>query len=322
MKNLLFITALSLISMNVFGQVWIDSGAVWHYDYTNVGYGGFYKYEYTEDTIIENQNCQVIAGVNYAFSYNQYNELIQLGQTDLGRNYTFVSGDTVFYWNKNESKFFTLFNFGAQIGDTWVVSTDPNNYVVDPSNDNDTSRIEVIDIGTVIINSNTYRFIKIKPTYGSTYGMEGTYVERFGNIDSIKAPFQSLFPSYYDYVGVEMVEWDLCNLKCYQDTSFTLYNPSNQDCEYYLTRLSTKEEELSNIEYFPNPTEGKITIKNPNYESLSISLYDNVGKLLDSFEVTPMSKIEIDISKNRKGLYFAKIDYGMIKSETIKIIKL
>jgi len=321
MKNILFISILSLISLNIYGQVWIDSGAVWHYDYSNIGYGGFYKYEYTKDTVIENQNCQIIAGTNYMFTYNQNNELVLIGQSELGNHYTFVSGDTVFYWNENENKFFTLFDFGAQIGDSWVISTDPNNYVVDPNNDNDTSRIEVINTGTVTINSNMYRFIKIKPTYGSTYGMEGTFVERFGNIDSTLAPFQSLFPSFYDYSGNIMAEWNMYNFKCFQDTSFSLYNSTNKDCEYYLTILGTKEEELNNIEYFPNPTEGKFTINNRNNEIITIILYDNIGKLLNTFEVAPMTKIEINISKYRKGLYFMKVDNGIIKSETIKIIK-
>ena len=321
MKNILLISILSLISLNIYGQVWIDSNAVWHYDYTNVGYGGFSKYEYTKDTIIENHNCQVITGTNYEFTHNQYNELVQLGQIDLGNHYTFVSGDTVFYWNKNENTFFTLFDFGAQIGDSWVISTDPNNFVVDPNNDNDTSRIEVINTGTITINSNTYRFIKIKPTYGSTYGMEGTFVERFGNIDSTQAPFQVLFPSFYDYSGNQMVEWNRYNFKCYQDTSFSLYNPTNQDCEYLLTILETKEQKLNDFEYFPNPTTGEFTLNNLNNESMSIELYDNNGKLLNTFEITPMTKIEIDMSKYIKGLYFVKVVNGIIKSETIKIIK-
>jgi hypothetical protein len=68
MKNLLFILFLTLFSFNAIGQVWIDSGAVWHYD-VGLGYAfGFDKHEYSQDTIIESKNCQKITGTSVKLS--------------------------------------------------------------------------------------------------------------------------------------------------------------------------------------------------------------------------------------------------------------
>lgn len=309
--------------MSANGQVWIDEGAVWHYDYSNIGYGGFYKYEYTGDTLIEGYNCQIISGRDYQFTSNQNGEIVLSGEYGLETRYTYVSGDTVFFWNKNEDKFFTLFDFGAEIGDTWTIANErPNNWVIDPDTDSDTSKIEVIETGTININSNNYRYIKIKPVYGSLYGFEGTYVERFGNIDSTLNVFQDLFPNFYDYSNSVMAEWNMYKLKCFQDNSFALYNPTDQeDCEYYLTHLGVDVFEMDKVKCYPNPTTEFLIIENPYSESIIADIYDINGRLIDNAEINSTSKIELDISNYENGIYFIKIKTNISNGKTIKIIK-
>lgn len=74
-----------------------------------------------------------------------------------------------------------LYNFGAAVGDSWVVTVeDPT--VVSPCDD--TSRVIVTDTGRVTINSTSYRYITIDPFSNATVGMKGTYVKRFGSIDT------------------------------------------------------------------------------------------------------------------------------------------
>lgn len=309
--------------MNVNSQVWIDEGAVWHYDYSNIGYGGFYKYEYIGDTLIEEHNCQIIKGTDYAFTYNQYGQIILLWQLNLGNQYTYTSGDTVFFWNKYENRFFTLFNFGAQIGDTWTIANErPNNWVINPETDNDTSKIEVIDKGIININSTDYRYIKIKPVYGSVYGFYGTYVERFGNFDSTLNAFQDLFPNYYDYSQSVMAEWNMYKFKCFQDNSFTLFNPTNQDdCEYYLNHLSVETFDIDKVKYYPNPTKELLIIENPYSENINANIYDINGRLIDNAQINSTDKIELDVSNFENGIYFIKIKTDILNSKTIKIIK-
>lgn len=321
-KNMLFLV-LTIITLDVFGQVWIDSGAVWHYNFSNVGLSCFSKYQYVEDTIIQNKNCQKIVGSYYEFGYDQYHILRQLGHGNLKSQYTYISGDTVFLWNDFENRFFTLFNFGAQVGDSWITTTQPNpNYQVDPNTDNDSSRIIVTATGNIQINSHNYRYIKIEPTYGSPYGMKGTYVERFGNIDSFPDAFHTLFPGTYDYTNSLTVEWNQYSFKCFEDKSFSLYNPSNQDCEYYLSIVGTKELQKNKyVKYYPNPSNGEFTIESTSNEQLSVTIYDSFGRLLRSLEVAPMESLKVDISENNSGIYFLRIQDVNDNITTLKIIK-
>lgn len=321
MKYFSLLLVLITFNFQSIGQVWIDEGAVWHYEYSNIGYGGFTKYEYTKDTIIEGQTCEKIDAVYYEFTSDQYGNIVPLGQFGRKTNYTYVSGDTVFYWNDIENKFFTLYNFGAEVGDSWIIASENYGYGFPLETDNDTSRIEVVATGTIEINSDTYRTITIQPTYGSTFGMKGIYVERFGNINSNNSSFQYLFPSYYAYEEPEdvIVEWDGMRFNCFQDNSFDLYNITNRDCEYL---LSLEEEiTLTNIEYYPNPTRGKINITNSNNEKIVMELLDVQGKLLKTVNIEPISQNLLDLSIYHNGIYFIKFTGESNRNKTAKFIK-
>lgn len=314
MKKMLFIIFLTLFGFNSIGQVWIDSGAVWHYDFWNVGYQGFYKYEYAQDTVIENHNCQMITGERYVFTKNQFGNTVLLWHNVYDNQFTYVSGDTVFY--RNNGKFFILYNFGASIGDKWVVSTSNPFGLCD-----DTSRIEVTDTGKITINSVTYRFITVQPTSNSPFGLKGTYIERIGNIDLIFAPFHHLFPYAYQCDSLTaLVEWDHIKFKCFKDTSFTLYNPSGQECEYYLTHLGIPETKKNDFQCYPNPTSGLLNIESSHFGDKSVEIYNYQGILTRSLQV-PATTRRIDISDLKSGMYIIKLQSKTEDNSIIKIIK-
>ena len=314
MKKLSFIIIVTLFSLNATGQVWIDSGAVWHYDYLNVGYWGFYKYEYVQDTLIQGKNCQKIIGSSYAFTHDQYSNLVLLFHHQLSNNYTFVSGDTVFYLNNGE--FFVLFNFGATIGDNWIISTtNPYGFC------DDTSRVEVIDTGKLTLNSVKYRFIKVQPTSNSSLGLYGTYVERFGSIDSTFLDFQNLFPGPFQCDSLPgYPEWDRIKFKCFADNSFTMYNPSTQDCEYYLTLVGIHELDQHDFILYPNPTSGLINIDNSLISDKFVEIYNYQGSLTRSLHLTESTE-KIDISDLKTGIYFLRFKDKANDNCIIKIIK-
>jgi hypothetical protein len=302
MKKINFILFLTLFSFNSFGQVWIDSGAVWHYDYWNIGYWGFSKYEYVKDTLVQNHNCQMITGESYSFANNQYGDVVILSHDYYPNQFTYVSGDTVFYLNNGE--FFILYNFGASIGDKWVLSTSNPGGLCD-----DTSRIIVTDTGKIIINSIAYRFITVQPTSNSPLGLKGMYIERFGNLDSGFAPFQYLFPGGFQCDSmVYCPEWNFNKFKCFEDSSFTLYNPSLQDCEYYLTYLGIPETNRHELICYPNPTSGILNIDNTFHGDQLVEIYNYQGCLLRKFKLNSNLN-SIDISDLKNGIYFLKFQF-------------
>lgn len=315
MKKIYFILFALILQCNVFGQVWIESGAVWHYDYWNIGEAGFVKYVYAKDTLIQSKNCQCISSKCFRFTYNQFDSLVLLGTWEGPEQFTYVSGDTVFYWNHGE--FFVLYNFGASIGDQWIISTSDDGF----GECDDTSRIVVTNTGTIEVNETSYRYISIEPTSNSSMGLKGTYVERFGNIDQEDRPFQYLFPGAVQCDSLSgIVEWPYFNFKCFEDSSFTLYNPSLEDCEYYLNLSGTDEFTSNIITCYPNPSKNILRVDYNFKNDVLVEIFTTQGVLVCSFIMNKNSNL-IDISNLNKGMYLLKFNSGRNENYISKIIK-
>ncbi len=314
MKKLYLFLLIAFLSSNVIGQVWVDKGAIWHYDFWTVGAHGFDRYSYVNDTLLDGHNCQVIEGESYAFTTNSSNVSVLLWHNILDAQYTYVSGDTVFY--RKNGKFFVLLNFGANIGDSWVIDdTNALGWC------DDTSRVVVTDTGHMVINSIAYRTITLQPTSNSPYGLKGAYVERFGNIDTAYAPFQYPFPAGYQCDSIPgIVEWLFYKFKCFEDSTFTMYNPLGQDCEFDLTHLGISESDPSELLCYPNPTQGLIFIANEFGDELRLQLYNNQGALLRTIEVSD-KLIQIDLSLFPSGLYLLNIQSNHHGQFVKRIIK-
>ena len=213
-----------------FSQTWVKNNATWHYDYWNLSQGGYYKISHVGDTLITGHNCKRFDIERHQFFIytnqpQQNDTIIYTGGHQMGSKFTYQSNDSVYHWDQNE--FQLLFNFGAQIGDSWIVSTQPGNFECD-----DTSIVEVIGVGIENINGTNYRYLDLLSTDTSSWTLNGHFNERFGATGYV-------FPLEQECNGV--VEWDILTFKCFEDDTFTLYNPSGEDCEYLLTHLSINE---------------------------------------------------------------------------------
>lgn len=310
MRKFLILISLTLMSLCTNAQVWVDSGAVWHYDFSNLSTGGYAKYVYEKDTIILNKSCQKITKSYMEFYFDINGILHYWGETYSGANYTYVSGDTVFYFQDNQ--FFVMYNFGASIGDTWIVST---------TNDlgfcKDTSRVEVTETGNMMINGTSYRYINLVPTPNSSKGLKGKYVERIGCISTGTGDLQTLFPSEYQCDSLPYnVEFPLYKFRCFEDQSFPLYNVANEDCEALFDHVGIQQTSSFDFDCYPNPTEGNINLNISNTENYSIELYTIQGSLLKSYKNNSNTST-IDISNLPNGIYLIQIRI----SETNRLIK-
>jgi hypothetical protein len=78
--------------------------------------------------------------------------------------------------------------------------------------------------------------------------------------------------------------------------------------------LSISEFSASNLVVTPNPTQGKVSIKNMT-ESLEVEVLDNLGRLILSKQISKEDN-SIDMSSNSKGIYLLRL-----KGETSEIVK-
>lgn len=307
-----FVFLILLISLNKIAdsQTWIDSNATWHYnleELSGLGIQGFYKYTYNEDTIIDGINCQKIACKVYEFY--TWPEVVFLDSNSVAEYYTYVSNDTVYYRNNDE--FFVLFDFGASIGDTWIISTTNNgNGFCD-----DTSMVQVVDTGTVTINSQVLRTITLEPVPGSSYGLSGVYNEKFGLMSY--GPWH-LFPRVMECDTNIIVEWYYTSFKCFEDDSFGLFNPSGTDCEYLLTHLGISNIDSYSISMYPNPVQEKLFIQVPEYGELSIVTIQ--GEVLLKIEI--QNYLEFDLSTFEPGIYFVQFRGQSLNEVKMKLVKI
>jgi len=244
------------------------------------------------------------------FYYDINGILHYWGETKSGENFTYVSGDTVFYFRDNQ--FFVMYNFGASVGDSWIVSTTNElGYC------KDTSSVEVTETGTILINGTSYRYINLKPTPNSFVGLKGKYVERIGCISTGIDDLQTLFPSEYqcDSLPYE-VEFSLFQFRCFEDQSFPLYNLVGEDCEALFDHVGISQNNKLEITCYPNPTDGIVNMKTSTTENYTIYLYNMCGTLIQSFEIKTNNSV-IDISYLPKGIYF----FDIRNTQSVRFIK-
>ena len=307
-KNLALVLLTLTFSTYAECQVWIDNGATWHYDFWNVATEGFYEYKYTGDTLIDSHECQKIVGSRYAYGLSGPDfEPAFFGQSDLGTHYTYVSGDTVFY--RNNEEFFVLFDFGATAGDSWIISTTTFEIC------GDTSYVYVTETGTITIGGETYRTITLETDADASYGIEGVFCERFGNISG-GGPFTDLFPHEFEcdsLTDVMVIEWDMSTFKCYEDDSFELYNPSGEDCDWWRVNLGVKTEEKADLGIYPNPATDFIfidgIISESQYEILNLN-----GQIVQTGEITTN---KVAINSLNSGVYFIQMS-GAVRRFMVK----
>lgn len=308
MKKSILLSLILLISTCLNAQVWIDTGAKWTYDYWNVSEGGTYTFTYTNDTLILGKHCQEIEIVKYEYVYDQFGEIHSF-VIPVGSNYTYASGDSVFYYS-NDS-FFLMYDFSASIGDTWVVGV--NQF----GSCEDTAMVRVTQTGTVNINGFQLRTITLETISDSFIGLTGTCVERFGN-ETHNYPENGYgpFPGIQN-CGSAVIDYNVYDFRCFTDNTFGTYNPRNIACD---TLTGLYETETSIFGFYPNPTEGEIIFENIDHNPCEIQIYNMGGQLLKQFYLKPTER-KIDISDLQNGVYFIRIitDKGNSFSKVVKI---
>jgi len=226
-------------------QIWVKPNATWHYDFSTFGYGGFMKIQHIADTIIESKNSMVLETTINAFTANLNGVIFFYFSDTLQRNYTYVNGDTVFYWKNN--KFEVLYNFMEVAGGGWMSGTESE----EMNMCNDTSNVDVISSEIINISGTNYKSLTLQSTDSSPYRFEGKFNERFGAYEG-NSPWSFLFPNFASCDPGFPNEYATYWFKCFQDDEL-FYNPSGEDCEYYLNHLGLADLENNIVKISPNP---------------------------------------------------------------------
>jgi len=263
--KLILLVFLSLfISEYSHAQVWGNPGATWHYEYDAFFLLGTIKVTYEGDTVVQNQLCQKLVEERREITEQQNGVLIS-SPTYYNTEVTRFSGDSVFWWKDNQ--FFLLYDFGAGIGDTWVIyeGTGPDS-LCDSS-----SVAEVTATGIVTVSGEQLRFLDLEMQGNPAMAIEGRAYEKIGMATGLDANY--IFPLDRVCDTNSIVDYFFWDLICYENDSFPLYNPGPHSCDYYaavgLEELNSSEKKK--VEFFD--LLGK-EVQNPRNEMIIILYSD------------------------------------------------
>ncbi|MFY9417594.1 MAG: T9SS type A sorting domain-containing protein, partial [Bacteroidales bacterium] len=251
---------------------------------------GYIEIKYIGDSLIDGKVCKVLEKKLYSYDY-----VTTISDTiNLGLEFTYSDSNKVYYYRFDQ--FFVLYNFNAQPGDWWEIA----GWSI-PGSCDSIGKIEVDSIGTIVINSDTLKYLKISRKVTSDWQFGSIIVEKIGCIDHY------MFPEPF-MCALDMNEGG--PFRCYFDNTFGLYQSGIASaCDY-----------ITSIDYLDYPDNNLIIYPNPVKNILNINWDDKINRQLNIkiFNLTGQLVLETNIEKDNKNQY---IDLSTLPSN-IYLIKL
>jgi hypothetical protein len=262
MRLLLFFLLFSGFS---FGQNWAPNGAQWHYSYVGF-FPGYVDIAYTSDTIIDGQAAKKLTKTYHGLGWG-----MGIYSSEIGAEYTYEANGVVYLRYQNHWD--TLYNFSAQVGDSWRMAKQPLIDNIIPPN----SRMKVLSTGTITINNEARNYFVIDKcdSNNMSFGFsQDTLIENIGFMRDYMLP--------YDQFDGAIDANEGGPLRCYAHNNFATYQPLfTEVCDYI---MGTNELNASaSFQIYPNPVSDQINIPAAYAtEFKAYSIYSTDGKLVQS----------------------------------------
>jgi len=213
------ILVLLLISIQGYSHDWNPKTAYWIYNAEYMESHGDLRVSYLRDTIVGDQNCQLLKKdmIGYSYPFKSYTYRV------LGNVVTYYKAGVTYILNNN--KFDTLYYFSAKINDRYKVTGMLN------ESKKDDSYAVVADTGSVIINSARLKWLAVDynfKTSSNQITLRDTIIETIGATKYYFLP--------YDYINGMLDANQGGSLNCFHDSILGVYS-SNQstDCKFDLS---------------------------------------------------------------------------------------
>ena len=300
------ILLLTLFMINpCFCQEWGTIGTQWYYTerFAFSGDVDYLMFTSEKDTLFNGIPCKKLVKRHSLFCNDRPHDFEVM----------FSRNDTIFFYDPNFNQFQVLYDFNAQVGDSWIIKT-KNNW--NPP-DTDTILIMVDSTGTITINGTVLK--KWYVTYhcyfetAYNYSYTSVIVERIGDMNYLF----NYFPQSAMTCDANWAD----GLRCYEDTYIGFYSTGIADsCTYIFVGLNEIEQRKEAIKVYPNPAKDKITIESqaPLHENY-ITVFSANGMVMLEQSLTEC-ETTINISKFPSGIYFVRFSNEKIV-EVIRFIK-
>jgi hypothetical protein len=287
----------------IFAQtVFAPAGAKWYYSFPSADTVDFYVLlESEKDTVMHGYDCQKIKRTNYRL-YAGPNSSPYYDTTAGPSVYTYVLGDTVFYYHDIFERFVPLYFFNVAVGDTIGFYIPPDTFCYYPSMDS-LFYGSVDSVDTVHVTNVPLR--RVQQVYGIAMGnpgfaVMGPYMERTGALEDYML----------NHVCLNTIpEVSFPVLRCYSDDDI-YYSTGSRPCDDLRVSIPGIPSPWSdNIEVYPNPAQSVVYIGNTSCPfDLDVNVYDAIGRLHQTEKCDKGSMCRINVDGVSSGVYWMAIE--------------
>ena len=291
-------------------------GAIWYYETQDMYSTGYIKMEVEKDTVINGFSCIKVT------REARWHDLLfdELKESPLPALFLAQINDSVMVLNNGA--FYKLFDFGAEIGETWTVVGREGLC------EEDFGTVNVVDKGIEVVNGTPLRYVTIKDDTYSYWGYGNTLygnpsaaikvVERIGPVGSYLLPEQKCL---YDeaeggplrcYIDDELGELHLSSLYPERNCDYiseAYQSVGDDNTESALATVRTMANGLLHVEFSETLMGAK-----------QIHIIDLMGKVIYLTE-TIDTMLDIDFSGMPSGVYFVTVVNESGRQYTQKVVK-
>ena len=217
----------------------LPSGAEWYYEILNENGSITYQYMYQAgDTIIQDEPTHILVKINTLYD----KDLIE----EITHEYVYERDGKVYWWNKTLEEFTVLYDFDAQVGDSWTIKVGTESLIM-----------HVDAVEEIEYEGRTYRMLHVSDPEDL---FSGDIVCGIGHLTSF---FPERLMNNGDGLRVE-------GLRCYWVEDELVFKPGDEDCDAVYEELHGIDEDdpstgSGTFTVYPNPTNGILTIHHSSF---------------------------------------------------------
>lgn len=200
-------------------------------------------------------------------------------------------GDKVYILNDCDSTFSLLYDFGAQVGDQFVIYDGTCNF----PNDNIEIKIDSIDVITInSIPLKKFYFHRVNDM--NQFDFSGDIIEGIGSTSTLIPAISVCDPWTY-------------NLRCFDHPTFGHFNNGlYSNCDTIVTHpIDNIEDKFSKnlVKIYPNPVLNELKITS-DLSITSVQILSVSGKIIHTYHIDSLFEINLDLNI-QPGIYLAHI---------------
>lgn len=246
-------------------------GMEWYYEIKDDAGNVTYQYlQCSGDTTVSQKDVKIILRTNTLYDKGQHQSVTH--------EYVYGEAGVVYWWNKDQEEFTTLYDFNAQVGDEWEIKVGLQNITM-----------HVDEVTTCEYNGEIMKMLVVSDKDDCFSG----------NIICNVGHTTSYFPEKLINRGDS--EYSVDGLRCYWIDGDLMFADGNTECDKIYSVEENAPGNSTSFIIYPNPANGKVVLE--TVSGTTFSIINIMGQTVMS-GVMENGNNNIDVSDLDDGIYF------------------